>query len=135
MGGREEKILEYIEANPGCTKTMVNNGTDMAENTAKKAVKKLIDEGQVICEIDDVNSRIHHLYINNNNSTMSLTKTKNLILSKVQEQINNQTYTMVQLMNVDNSAPGGWAVMPVNDTITVNLKSAAMQNLSKRAGY
>ena len=89
---REERILKYIETHSGCTKTIVKNSTDMAEGTADKILKKLIEKDKkVICIIDDVNPRIHHLY--RNGPEISKMRTKKFILSKIEEQINNQMYT------------------------------------------
>ena len=127
---REDIILKYIDEHDGCNKTNVKDGCIkyVGDKTADKILKKLIQDEKVVCEIDKVNPQIHRLHINN--ETRSLIKTKNLILSRFEEQFNNQKYTMAQLTT------GGWAVMPVNDTITINLKSVVMQNPTKRAaGY
>ena len=102
---REETILEYIETHDGCTKTEVENNTGMAEKTAKKYLKKLIDEGKVVYDIDEVNPQTHHLHINNPNR--SEMKTKNFILSRMEEQIKNLICTTAQLEG------GGWISSPV----------------------
>ena len=111
MDWREEKILEYIEANPGCTKTEaeVENFDYMGEKKAKKIIKKLIiDDKKVICVIDKVNSQIHHLFINNEPTPeTAITNVKNLILSKVEEQMKKQMYTVTRLEN------GEWIGIPV----------------------
>lgn len=80
----------------------------MAEGTAKTILKKLIKENKVICDIDEVNPQIHHLYIND--AKMSVIKTKKLLVSKVEEQINNQKYTTARLSG------GDWISIPVNHT-------------------
>jgi hypothetical protein len=62
---REKMVLDYIEANPRCTKTKVKDSMPFATRTTDKILKKLIEEDKkVIYEIDKGNSRIHHLLIN-----------------------------------------------------------------------
>ena len=86
-------------------KTKVHQCTDMAENTAKKILKKLIDDGRVICLIDKVNPRIHHLYING--EKMSRLRTRGILLSKFEGQIKKQQYQTVPVLGV------GWVSVPV----------------------
>jgi hypothetical protein len=68
---REEKILQFIHENPGCTKTnvidyMEKNGS--SPMTTHKILKRLTkDDKKVISKPDIKNSRIHHLYINDKN--------------------------------------------------------------------
>lgn len=108
---KEQRIYDYIKANPGCTKTKVETETDMAELTARNIHKKLIDNGKVICVVDEVNPRKHHLFINERTISLtpaSLEKLDRLRRAKVEEQIKKQVYTMARLEG------GGWIVAPTN---------------------
>ena len=108
---------------------MVENNTDMAEGTAKKILRKLIEKDKkVICVIDDANPRIHHLYING--PEISEMWTKKFILSKIEEQINNHMrYKTVQLET------GEWISIAFTPHLTkLNYPNAfeIMDNLIKR---
>lgn len=125
---REDIILKYIGEHDGCTRTDVKNGCIkfIGEKTTDKIFKKLIDEDhKVIYDIDEVNSRIHHLHINSSYRSVFQTqkKIKNLLTSKAEEQIKNMSCTTVQLQN------GGWISIPVNREFTM----LAIRDLITRA--
>ena len=85
----KDRIIKYIQTHRGCNKTSVKNAIkERAEATIDKDIKELIEEKKVICIIDEVNPRIHHLYPND--VELSRRKTNSFILSKVEEQLKNQ---------------------------------------------
>ncbi|HEY1247871.1 MAG TPA: hypothetical protein VGE97_02675 [Nitrososphaera sp.] len=102
---RKDKILEYIGANLGCTKTSLEDNLDMASRTVRRYLKELIEEDKkVICIIDKVNPRIHHLFLNDPIKLAVM----NLKMSKAEELMKNQKhmtrYTVAPLVN------GGFAI-------------------------
>ncbi len=109
---REDRIINFIKTHRGCTKTLAENSTDMAEKTARTIIKKLIKDRIVICEIDAINPQVHHLYIND--VALSRKKINDLIKSKVDAQMKNLMYTSTQLKT------GEWISVPVSTQFSPN---------------
>jgi hypothetical protein len=61
---RKKMVLDFIDAHPLCTKTNVKNSMPFAPGTTDKILKELIEvDEKVVCYIDKVNPRTHHLLI------------------------------------------------------------------------
>lgn len=73
---RDERILKYIEDNPGCTRTkVINHINPSSPGPTERALKRLIErEKKVFYEIDKSNKQIHHLFINDNNAFNQISK-------------------------------------------------------------
>lgn len=68
----EKVVYEYIKNNPGTTQQRVIDNISRSRNTIHKAIHRL-EKGQVIViREDEHNSRIHHLFINNEHLLISL---------------------------------------------------------------
>ena len=117
MDWREKKVLEYIKANPTCTKTKVKDSMTFAHGTTDKILKKLIEEDEkVTYYIDKVNPRIHHLLIND--------KDKLAILNS---RLGLQT-TCAQLL------AGGWMCVPTyphKRRLLPNIDATVLDNVTK----
>ena len=100
--GRKDKVLEYIDGHFGCTKTSLENGVvGMAPRTVRKYLKELIEEDKkVVCIVDKVNPRIHHLFINDQIKLMKM----DLAMSKVEAQMKKEKYTILGM------GSGGYAL-------------------------
>jgi hypothetical protein len=100
---REDKVLEYVKKNRGCTKTKVVDYMDPTEGiksaspqTTFKIIKGLITDGKIISDPDKSNSSIHHLYFNDRNTYNVI----NSELSKIQiniEQMGKQRLKIMEL--------------------------------------
>ena len=110
---RKDNILEYIDANLGCTKTSLENNLDMAPKTARKYLKQLIEEDKKVTYlVDKKNPRIHHLYINDPIELALM----NLKMSKAEELMKNQKHTGYTIAALGN---GAFAIQPHDGRLPV----------------
>jgi hypothetical protein len=66
---REELILSYIKKHPGCTQTQVIDSMKGRSSlvTTHKIIRNLLRNEQIVRRIDEKNSLIRHLFINEKN--------------------------------------------------------------------
>jgi DNA-binding MarR family transcriptional regulator len=70
---KEKLIIKHIRNNPGQTKEdVVRNLGKYSRVPIFNSINKLVRDGLILIEEDEVNSRIHHLYVNNQNILISL---------------------------------------------------------------
>ena len=103
---REEKILYFIQENPGCTKTKVINYMDengSSQNTSYKILKRLVDEDKkVVSQPDRANSRIHHLYVNDKSEFIRIKKELSIIKS-IMDMMDDPIQKTLHFSNVKRS--------------------------------
>lgn len=70
---KEKLILKYVKDNPGTTKQgVVNNLHRYSRMPIFKTLNELVKEGMIVVRVDEFNTQIHHLFINNENILVSL---------------------------------------------------------------
>lgn len=104
IGSGQQFFLLHIAKHPGVSfyELACNGGYDKATST--KAVKRLMEEGYVRQEIDNVDKRIHHLYVTEKAEPV-LTRTKEMLETWVgmmtrdfSEEEKSQIETMLERM-------------------------------------
>jgi hypothetical protein len=86
---KEEKILQFIKENEGCTKTKVmvfmENKKYASPLTTYKTIQNLINEGKIISRPDKTNTQKHHLFINHKNRFNQIKKEISQIESYIEQ--------------------------------------------------
>jgi hypothetical protein len=73
LSQKEKLIIKHITNNPGqMQEEVIRNLGKYSRVPIINSINKLVKDGLILIEEDEVNSRIHHLYINNQNVLISL---------------------------------------------------------------
>lgn len=116
----EEKIIQYVNDNPGCSKSdVVRSLRD--ENIASRLttlahIDKLEIKGMVVSILERPNSQIYKIYVNRGNKLVSVLteleefkRAYSILLGKSKEIINNKDYSAdAKKLGINESNPDRW---------------------------